>query len=120
MKWTKLSAIDCGQIDLTPYHVLVCLLDPGEPEVAQSAEIVCRELAARGLRALFDERELAPEAKLKEATRLGLPTQINVSSHGLERGAVELVTHSAKGPRSVPLEDVAEITSEVLSELKRL
>jgi len=122
MKWSKLHSEGVlWPPDLTSYEVLVCLLEPSADEIAQSAEIVYRELRARGLKVLFDDLAAVSGARaLGGVEGPGLPVQINVGGQELERGEVELIIHSTRQSRSAPLEDVADLTLEVVRELKRL
>ncbi len=121
MKWSKLNAEGAEwPPKLADYEVLVCLLEPSAVEIAQSAEIVYRELRARGLKVLFDDLAAESAARATGAVTPGVPVQINVGGRELERGAVELITHSARQSRATPLEDVADLTLEVVRELKRL
>jgi prolyl-tRNA synthetase len=121
MKWSKLNSEGPQwPPELADYEVLVCLLEPSASEVAQSAEIVYRELRARGLKVLFDDLAADSRAQSQGAPKPGVPVQINVGSRDLERGEVELIIHSACRSRNAPLEDVADLTLEVVRELKRL
>lgn len=115
MKWSAAA----NEKDLAGFDVLVTTLNPEVVEIAQSAEIVYREIRARGLRTLFDDRSGPAAGKLADALGLGVPIQINVGADGLSRGVVDLVVAQTAKTHQVPLEEIADKTLEVVRELKR-
>jgi len=115
MKWSAAST----EKDLAGFDVLVTVLDPEVVEIAQSAEIVYREIRARGLKTLFDDRKQPATGKLAEARGLGVPIQIDVGAQGLAKGVVDLLVAQTGKAREVLLENIADETLEVVRELKR-
>lgn len=119
--------------------VLVSVLDISDIEVLQSAEIVYREIIARGMRVLMDDRNLMQEIKLKDANMINAPVQINIGSYGLQSGDVELYTRSAISEKDdasfsralmqdaqliqmkkmIKLEDVSEVACKLVCEINQ-
>jgi len=76
---------------ISPYQVHVVCLDPGNPEVADVAAQVEKDLEVAGFEVLHDDREgLSPGAKFKDADLLGFPLRMTVGAKGLKDGIVEL------------------------------
>ncbi len=89
-----------------------------EPELAEAAEKIERELEAAGIEVLYDDRDERPGAKFKDADLLGAPLRVTVGKRGLADGAVELKVRGEKEPTLVPLAAVAaQLIARVQKEL---
>ena len=93
---------------IAPFDVHVVVLDPENDEVKQSAEIVYRDLIARGLDVLMDDRAERPGVKFKDADLLGMPVRINIGGRGLQEGVVEVIDRRTKEMEKVKLESSVE------------
>ncbi len=105
---------------IAPFHVHVVVLDPENVEVLQAAEIVSRDLEARGFDVFIDDRTERPGVKFKDADLLGFPIRLNIGGRGLQTGEVELIVRKSKEMTKVKLEDAVQSTSEKLAELARV
>ena len=85
--------------------VLVSVIDAGDIEALQSAEILYREFTARGCNAVLDDCRAPGAQKLAEPV---WPNQVRVhlDARWLAKGEVELRVQS--GSREVKLEDAVE------------
>jgi prolyl-tRNA synthetase len=84
--------------------------------VAQYAEELTRELEARGLEVLLDDRRQAsPGVKFKDAELIGVPT-IVVVGRGLAEGTIEVKDRRSGERREVA---VASAVDEILAEVGR-
>lgn len=99
----KTSSASITEIQAWKPEVLVAVEDPKQIEIMQSAEIVYRELKARGVRAVFDDRA---------SREVDAPMRLNLSDRSLRGGGVEL--RKGSEPSLVNLEDAAEKTVEAL------
>ncbi len=106
-------------IGIAPFHVHIVVLDPDNPEVLQSAEIVYRDLGARGLDVFMDDRVERPGVKFKDADLLGMPIRINIGGRGLANGEVEVITRKTKEMRKVKLEDAVEAVASMATQMKK-
>jgi len=75
---------------VAPYQVVVELLDPGVPEVAQTAGEIEAALEAAGIDCIVDDREERPGVKFKDADLIGFPVRVVVGAKGLASGGVEV------------------------------
>ncbi|MGQ0824696.1 MAG: proline--tRNA ligase [Actinomycetota bacterium] len=94
---------------LAPYDVHLIAV-PGRGEQASAvvaeAERIYRELQARGLDVLFDDRDVSPGVKFADADLIGLPVQFVVGGKGLARGVVERKTRATGARDDVPLDQL--------------
>lgn len=106
-------------IGIAPFQVHIVVLDPDNSEVSQSAEIVYRDLLARGLDVFMDDRAERPGVKFKDADLLGMPIRINIGGRGLQSGEVEVITRKSKEMNKVKLESAVETVAGMVSQMKK-
>jgi prolyl-tRNA synthetase len=93
--------------EVAPYRVYLAALGAGRaPEVAEAADRLYQELVAAGIDVLYDDRDLSPGVKFKDADLLGLPVRLVVGAKGLARGVVELRSRTSDQDRELPLDEV--------------
>ncbi|NLF22979.1 MAG: proline--tRNA ligase [Lentisphaerae bacterium] len=92
---------------VAPYVVSLLLLDPGDAAVAEAAARVERELEARGLDVLLDDRSERPGVKFKDADLIGLPFRVVAGAKALAKGCFEVRPRGAKESLLVPVDEVA-------------
>ena len=83
-------------LSIAPYHVHICLLDPGDGLPSEIAEKIYSELQAHKIECLLDDRVERPGVKFKDADLLGMPLRIVIGAKGLDNGEVELVPRRTK------------------------
>ena len=87
---------------LAPFHVE--LVTAGfEPELAEAAVKLERELEALGVEVLYDDREERPGSKFKDADLLGIPLRITVGKRGLAEGKLEWKVRGQQGDAELVL-----------------
>jgi len=103
-------------ITVTPYQVYLVLIPGKDEKVEKTAEKLYKDLQAKGIEVLYDDRSDQPGVKFMDADLIGIPLRITVSSRALQKGGVELKRRAAKEPTVIPLEEIitkikAEITA---------
>ncbi|MGH7997644.1 MAG: proline--tRNA ligase [Opitutaceae bacterium] len=92
---------------IAPFHVLVCLLDPGLQEARELAERLAGAAESAGsevrVEALIDDREERPGVKFKDADLIGIPLRVTIGGRGLKEGIVELKRRGQPASERVPL-----------------
>ncbi len=78
-------------ITIAPFEVLLLNLDTKDKEVTDIAEKIYKELKNRNIEVLFDDRDVSPGFKFKDADLIGIPFRVNVGKKSLDNGGVELV-----------------------------
>ncbi|MFA5468496.1 MAG: His/Gly/Thr/Pro-type tRNA ligase C-terminal domain-containing protein, partial [Sphaerochaetaceae bacterium] len=101
-------------ITSAPYQVHLLSLVKGSDEDEQ----IYRELTAKGLEVLYDDRSESPGVKFADADLIGLPLRLTVGNRGLKEGKVELKLRSNLDEtiyleRSKVAEEVAKIAGEL-------
>jgi prolyl-tRNA synthetase len=97
---------------LAPFQVLIVTAGK-EPELAAAAENLEKDLAARGIEVLYDDRDERGGVKFKDADLIGIPLRVTVGKRGLAEGKLELKGRREKDARFVPI-------GEIVAELERL
>jgi prolyl-tRNA synthetase len=91
---------------LAPYQVLIVTAGK-EAELAAAAENLEKELTARGIEVLYDDRDERGGVKFKDADLIGIPLRVTVGKRGLAEGKLELKGRREKDARLVPIAEMA-------------
>ncbi len=77
---------------VTPFPVGIVNLKQGDSAADAACEGLYKALKARGLEALYDDRDERAGAKFATMDLIGLPWRITVGPRGLANGVVELTS----------------------------
>ncbi|MCE8421696.1 His/Gly/Thr/Pro-type tRNA ligase C-terminal domain-containing protein, partial [Rhodovulum sulfidophilum] len=75
---------------VTPFHAGIVNLKQGDSSTDLACEALYRDLSARGLEPLYDDRDERAGAKFATMDLIGLPWRITVGPRGISAGKVEL------------------------------
>ncbi|MGP3698617.1 proline--tRNA ligase [Rhodobacter sp. NSM] len=75
---------------VTPFHVGIVNLKQGDSSTDLACEALYRDLSAKGLEPLYDDRDERAGAKFATMDLIGLPWRITVGPRGISAGKVEL------------------------------
>lgn len=89
---------------LAPFAVAVIPADAGDPAQRAAAEAIYADLAARGIRAVLDDRPERAGAKFRDAELLGFPWRVVIGARGLAEGVAEVTGRESGESHRVPLE----------------
>jgi prolyl-tRNA synthetase len=105
---------------LAPYQLqLVSLAKKDETDVIQYAETLYSELLKAGVEVLYDDRDLSPGAKFKDADLLGIPFRIVVGQRGLSAGELEFVVRQSREKSTLKISGTtASDVQKLVAELK--
>jgi prolyl-tRNA synthetase len=98
---------------IAPYHVHLVPVRASDETQKALAERLYDELATAGLEVLFDDRDISPGIKFKDADLLGCPVQVVVGKRAGD-GLVELKDRASGERRDVPLADLMTELMNVL------
>ena len=96
----------CLPVSIAPFEVVVTPVKASDPSLKGAAERIYAELKAAGVDAIYDDRELSPGVKFKDADLVGIPYRITVGKK-LVSGLVEIVERRGKTMTEVPLTEAA-------------
>jgi len=77
---------------VTPFHCGIVNLKQGDPATDAASDSLYKALAAKGLEALYDDRNERAGNKFATMDLIGLPWRVTVGPRGLEKGVVELTS----------------------------
>lgn len=101
---------------VAPAHVHVVATGK-DAAVFEAAEGIARELGARGVEVLYDDRpKVSPGVKFADAELLGVPLVV-VVGRGLAEGVVEVRSRAGGDAQQVPVGDVVEHVTTRVREL---
>jgi prolyl-tRNA synthetase len=83
---------------VAPFKVAILNLKQGAADTDGACERLYRDLTAKGVEVLYDDRDERPGAKFATADLIGIPWQVLVGPRGLSEGKVE-VKKRADGTR---------------------
>ena len=102
---------------VTPFPVGIVNLKQGDAGTDAACEGLYKALAAKGLEALYDDRDERAGAKFATMDLIGLPWRITVGPRGLANGVVELTSRrtgvSEEMPAEAAMDRIAEIYAAV-------
>lgn len=104
-------------VSIAPWEVVVTPAAPDEPVMA-AAERIYQALLAKGVDALFDDRDLRAGVKFKDADLLGIPLRITVGKKAVEQGQVEIKRRTEKQPQMAGLEQAADLAAGIIAQMK--
>ena len=79
---------------ISPYQVVIDLLDPEDESVSKVAADLEAELESKGVDVIVDDRVERPGVKFKDADLIGFSVRVVVGKKGLEKGGIEIKRRS--------------------------
>jgi prolyl-tRNA synthetase len=96
----------CLPVSIAPFEAVVTPVKASDPSLKGAAERIYAELKAAGVDVIYDDREMSPGIKFKDADLVGIPYRITVGKK-LVSGLVEIVERRGKTMTEVPLTEAA-------------
>jgi prolyl-tRNA synthetase len=104
---------------IAPYQLHLLQLG-SEPEVVAEVARLERELEARGVELLIDDREERPGVKFKDADLIGIPLRATVGQKSLKAGGIELKLRSESDPKKVEIVPLASAVDTIAARIAAL
>lgn len=101
---------------VAPYEVVVAPLNVTEAETTQQAEAIYRELQAGGADVIYDDRDVRPGVKFKDADLIGFPMRVVVGGKGLKEGIIEVKWRTEPEARKIPVAGCGAAILQMLAE----
>jgi len=89
---------------IAPFEVVVLPLQMNESKVTETAEKIYKELDAKGVDVLIDDRNMRAGGKFNDADLLGTPIRITVGKRSLDEGRIEMKLRAEAESTLFPLE----------------
>ena len=89
---------------VTPFHAGIVNLKQGDAATDAACDQIYQGLAAKGLEALYDDREERAGSKFATMDLVGLPWRVTVGPRGLGNGVVELTSRRTSESEEMSIE----------------
>lgn len=100
---------------IAPYEVYLASLNVDDEKVVAAADGLYQELTARGIEALYDDRDEKPGVKFNDADLIGSPLRVVVSRRGVANGEIELKGRREQKPAFASLSEAVEAVEAALA-----
>ncbi|MBN1899509.1 MAG: proline--tRNA ligase [Spirochaetes bacterium] len=100
-------------ITVAPFEIIIIALNVNEKKVKDISEKLYHNLS-RSFQVLFEDRDLSPGFKFKDADLIGCPIKIIISEKNLQNDQVEVKTRRTRKVESVPLKDLETKIKELI------
>jgi prolyl-tRNA synthetase len=104
----------CWPRSIAPFHVHLILVRASDQTQKSLADDLYSQFRQAGVEVVYDDRDMSPGIKFKDADLLGCPVQVVVGKRAGE-GFVELKERMSGERRDVPVADLAAALVEVLA-----
>jgi prolyl-tRNA synthetase len=104
----------CWPASIAPYHVHLVLVRASDELQRELADDLYSRLGAEGFEVVYDDRDMSPGIKFKDADLLGCPAQVVVGKRAGE-GFVELKERATGERRDVPVAELSAALSALLA-----
>ncbi len=105
----------CWPASIAPFQVQLTLVRASDDVQRSLAEDLYSQLGADGFEVVYDDRDMSPGIKFKDADLLGCPAQVVVGKRAGE-GFVELKKRDGGERRDVAVADLAAAVRDLLAE----
>ena len=99
---------------IAPYDVYLAALNLDDDYICNQADLLYESLLDAGYDVLFDDRDVPPGVKFKDADLFGIPTRVVISSRSLDSGGVEVKGRMNKDAEIVVQSDVLSAVGNLL------
>lgn len=93
---------------IAPFDVEILALNVRDARTMEVAERLYRDLLAKGLEVLLDDRDERAGVKFKDADLIGIPTHLVIGEKNVKDGLVEVKDRKTKGISKIGIEEVVE------------
>jgi prolyl-tRNA synthetase len=99
---------------IAPYDIYLAGLNLDDPDISAKAETMYESLQNAGYDVLFDDRDVPPGVKFKDADLIGVPARVVISGRSLGNGGVEVKSRSQRDSEIVVETDVVYALRKIL------
>jgi len=101
-------------VNIAPYKVLILALNINDDKVINEAEKLYKQLLHDGVEVLFDDRDISPGIKFKDADLIGIPLQVVIGSKSLQKSVVEVKIRKTGERTEYPLDKLLSIIQNLI------
>lgn len=102
---------------ISPYHVLIAVVNPTDPEVSNAAQDIHDRLEADGIEVLLDDRDISPGVKFKDGDLIGIPVKITIGKHFKTNNEIEIKLRKDEKKHFTPSNNVVAVVKKLLEQV---
>ena len=108
----------CLPVPIAPFEVVLTPVKASDPSLREAADTLHTELRQKGVDVLYDDRDLSPGVKFKDADLIGVPWRVTIGKKLVE-GKVEVVERRTGEKSEIPVAEAATFIADKVAEAKR-
>jgi prolyl-tRNA synthetase len=105
-------------LPIAPYQVFLATLGNDAP-MMEAGEKLAKDLEARGVEVLWDDRDERPGVKFKDADLIGIPLRVTIGAKTLATASCEFKRRDSADPKAFELLPLAEAADRIAGEVKK-
>lgn len=102
-------------VNIAPYRVLILALNINNKKVMSEAEKLYKQLLDDGVEVLFDDRDISPGIKFKDADLIGIPLQVVIGSKSIQKSIAEVKIRNTGKKTEYPLDKLLSAIQKLLA-----
>ncbi|MBI4712862.1 MAG: proline--tRNA ligase [Planctomycetes bacterium] len=95
--------------ELAPYNVLIISINPADKTIAAVSTELYDQLTAKGIDVLWDDRDISPGVKFKDADLIGIPTIVTVGKGTIKDRTVDIKDRKTGRKQIVSFEKATDV-----------
>jgi len=100
--------------NIAPYRVSILALNINDKRVMNESEKLYKQLLSEGVEVLFDDRDISPGIKFKDADLIGIPLQIVIGSKSIQKSIAEIKIRKTGEKTEYPLDRLLPAIQKLL------
>ena len=104
-------------VSIAPFEVVLTPVKSADATLREAAGKLYAELKALHVDVLYDDRDLSPGVKFKDADLIGIPFRVNLGKK-LASGLIELVNRRTKTSTDIPVAEAAALIRQAIAEAR--
>jgi prolyl-tRNA synthetase len=102
---------------IAPFQALLLPINYDDKKIRDATDGLYRELKARGVEVLLDDRDERPGVKFKDGDLIGIPLRVTIGAKGLEKNIFELRHRSDGRVEEVAIAGAADKIHQIISKV---
>ena len=105
-------------VNIAPFQVILLNLEAKDKEFSEFTDKLYKDLTDAGLEVLYDDRDMRPGFKFKDADLIGIPVQVIAGKKSMAEGNLEIKVRRTGEKIKVKPEEVIAKVKSILDELR--
>ena len=101
-------------VNIAPYRVLIIALNINDEKVISESEKLYKQLLHDGVEVLFDDRDISPGIKFKDADLIGIPLQVVIGSKSIQKSVAGIKIRKTGERTESPLDKLLSTIQKLI------